>query len=119
MWGPPGHLYVYLCYGIHTLVNLVTEAEGRPAAVLLRAGEVVAGHDTVRERRGGRLDLIGPGKLGQGLGLDLGWSGRVLGQGMSVHKGPAPGAIRTAPRVGIDAADPADVLAPWRYIASS
>ncbi len=118
MWGPPGHLYVYLCYGIHTLLNLVTEAEGRPAAVLIRAGEVVTGHDTVRSRRGGRLDLIGPGKVGQALGLDLGWSGRPLGQGLRVVRGPAPPEVRTAPRVGIDAADPADVAACWRYIAA-
>jgi DNA-3-methyladenine glycosylase len=118
MWGPPGHLYVYLCYGIHTLVNLVTEAEGRPAAVLIRAAEVVTGHDTVRSRRGGRLDLIGPGKVGQALGLDLGWSGRPLGQGLRVVRGTAPPEVRTAPRVGIDAADPADVAACWRYIAA-
>jgi DNA-3-methyladenine glycosylase len=118
MWGPPGHLYIYLCYGIHILVNLVTEAEGRPAAVLIRAAEVVTGHETVRSRRGGRLDLIGPGKVGQALGLDLAWSGRSLGQGLRVVRGPAPSEVRTAPRVGIDAADPADVAACWRYIAA-
>jgi len=117
MWGPPGHLYVYLCYGIHTLVNLVTEAEGRPAAVLIRAGAVVSGHETVAARRGGKLDLIGPGKVGQALALDTSWSGRPLGAGLSVVQGPAPSEIRTAPRVGIDGADPADVAAHWRYIA--
>jgi len=118
MWGPPGHLYIYLCYGIHILVNLVTEAEGRPAAVLIRAAEVVTGHETVRSRRGGRLDLIGPGKVGQALGLDLAWSGRSLGQVLRVVRGPAQSEVRTAPRVGIDAADPADVAACWRYIAA-
>jgi len=117
MWGPPGCLYVYLCYGIHTLLNLVTEASGRPAAVLIRAGEVVAGHELVSQRRGGRLDLIGPGKVGQALAMDTGWSGRPIGDGLSVVRGPAPVAVRTAPRVGIDAADPADVAALWRYIS--
>lgn len=117
MWGAPGHLYVYLCYGIHTLVNLVTEAEGRPAAVLIRAGEAVGGLEIIRARRGGRLDLIGPGKVGQALGLDLSWSGRALGEGAYIRSGERPVKIRTAPRVGIDSADPADVAALWRYIA--
>ena len=116
MWGPPGHLYVYLCYGIHTLVNLVTEAKGRPAAVLIRAGQAVGGLQTIQERRGGKLDLIGPGKVGQALALDTGWSGRVLGEGLDVVPGAQPAKVRTAPRVGIDAADPKDVAALWRYI---
>ena len=117
MWGPPGHLYVYLCYGMHILVNVVTEAEGRPAAVLIRAGEAVGGVQTIQERRGGRLDLIGPGKVGQALGLDVGWSGRPLGEGITITPGRVPTRVRTAPRVGIDAADPSDVAAHWRYIA--
>lgn len=117
MWGPPGHLYVYLCYGMHILVNVVTEAQGRPAAVLIRAGEAVGGVQTVQARRGGRLDLIGPGKVGQALGVDVGWSGRLLGDGLTITPGRPPQGVRTAPRVGIDAADPADVAAHWRYIA--
>jgi DNA-3-methyladenine glycosylase len=42
MWGPPGHAYVYLCYGIHQMLNLVTDEDGRGAAVLVRAAELVA-----------------------------------------------------------------------------
>ena len=61
---------MYLCYGIHHLLNLVTEADGRPAAVLIRGCTVVSGHEAVRERRGGRLDLMGPGKVAQALGVD-------------------------------------------------
>src|SRR3954453_1323710 len=51
MWGPPGHAYVYLCYGIHRMLNLVTNDEGEGAAVLIRSCEPVAGLATVAERR--------------------------------------------------------------------
>lgn len=121
MWGPPGHLYVYLCYGIHWMLNLVTETEGRAAAVLLRGAEVLEGAEVVRERRGGRLDLVGPGKVGQGLALDASWSGRPLGAGLSVLEGhpPPPEDIVAGPRVGIDYAEPADRLRPWRFCCGS
>src|SRR6267142_4175406 len=51
LYGPPGHAYVYLNYGIHSLVNVVTEAEGSPAAVLIRALEPLDGIDVMRRRR--------------------------------------------------------------------
>lgn len=82
LYGPPGIAYVYLNYGIHYLVNAVTEAEGWPAAVLLRALEPKDGIDLMRRRRaaGGRKrprdfavdDLCrGPGNLTKALGIDL------------------------------------------------
>ncbi len=52
LYGPPGYAYVYLNYGIHSLVNVVTEATGAPAAVLIRALEPLAGIDVMRRRRG-------------------------------------------------------------------
>ena len=51
LYGPPGHAYVYLNYGIHALMNVVTEAEGSPAAVLIRALEPLEGVDVMRRRR--------------------------------------------------------------------
>lgn len=85
MFGPPGHLYVYLSYGVHHCANLVTEAAGVAGAVLLRAAAVEAGEEVVRRRReagrrhrghGGPLPaaalLRGPGNLCRGLGVDLG-----------------------------------------------
>ncbi len=120
MWGPPGHAYVYLCYGIHHLLNLVTEPEGVPGAVLIRGVEVVAGHDVVRDRRRGRLDCIGPGKVGQALAVTTGFSGRALADAqpdqIEVVAGHRPADIRTTPRIGIDYARPADRAAPWRFI---
>jgi len=77
MWGPPGRAYVYLCYGIHNLLNLTTNRNGEGAAVLIRAAEPVAGLETIRERRGGKSGpvlLTGPGKVGAALGLDTSWS---------------------------------------------
>ncbi|MEC7949539.1 MAG: DNA-3-methyladenine glycosylase [Myxococcota bacterium] len=117
LFGPPGHVYVYLCYGIHRLVNLVCEAEGVAAGVLIRGATVVAGEALVRTRRGGRLDLIGPGKVGQALGAELGWTGRPSGTLLSVHAGSvAPTeCIRRGPRVGIDYAAPEDRMRPWRF----
>jgi DNA-3-methyladenine glycosylase len=117
MFGPPGHAYVYLCYGLHQMLNFVTEAEGRPAAVLLRGAVVVAGEALVRERRGGRLDCIGPGKLGAALGIDTRWSGAPLdgSRGLTVEPGPPPDTVRAGPRVGIDYALPEHRDAPWRF----
>ena len=119
MWGPPGHAYVYLCYGLHHLLNLVTEAEGQPGAVLIRGGLVLAGEDLVRQRRGGRLSCIGPGTVGQALGLDRSWSGRVLapgpGDGLYLVDGSRPARIEAGPRVGIGYALPQDQALPWRF----
>ncbi len=117
LFGPPAHVYVYLCYGIHRLVNLVCETDGRAGGVLIRGATVEAGHGRVRARRGGRLDLIGPGKVGQALGADLGWTGQALGIHLTALGGrPAAGErIETGPRVGIDYAAPADRDRPWRF----
>lgn len=124
LFGPPGRAYVYLCYGIHRLLNFVTETEGTPGAVLVRGCEVVAGHDVVRARRGGRIDCIGPGKVGQALALDeppkgrKAWSGAPLDGELCVLPGLAPAQVEVGPRVGIDYALPEHRLAPWRFRAA-
>jgi len=73
MFGPPGHAYVYFCYGNHYLFNLVTEKEGVPGAVLVRALEPLEGSALMAARRGqeegSRLISNGPGKLVQALGI--------------------------------------------------
>jgi len=77
LYGPPGVAYVYLNYGIHYLVNAVTEAEGWPAAVLIRALEPHEGIALMRRRRGKSADADvddlcrGPGNLTRALGIDL------------------------------------------------
>lgn len=120
MWGPPGHVYVYLCYGIHNMLNISADASGRASAVLIRACEPVAGLDEVRERRGGKAGpvlLAGPGKVGAALELDTSWSGHPLYRtgGLSVHAGEAPAQVLVGPRVGIDFADEADRTRAWRF----
>ena len=81
LFGPPGHAYVYLSYGIHSLLNFVTEPEGTASAVLIRALEPTEGIELMRERRG-RNDLeglcSGPGKLTEALGVDLSLNGADL-----------------------------------------
>ena len=120
MFGPPGHAYVYTCYGLHQLLNLVTDREGHGAAVLVRAAEPVAGLATIRARRGGKEGptlLTGPGKVGAALALDPSWSHHDLCApgGLEVHAGAPPDAILAGPRVGIAYADPAHRDAPWRF----
>lgn len=120
MWGPGGHAYVYLCYGLHQMLNIVTNGEGQGAAVLVRACEPVAGLATVRARRGGKEGpelLTGPGKVGAALALDTSWSGHPLfvRGGLELREGRPPAAILVGPRVGIAYADPAHRDAPWRY----
>jgi DNA-3-methyladenine glycosylase len=120
MWGPAGHAYVYLCYGIHHMLNLVTNREREGAAVLIRACELVCGHELVTERRGGVTGpnaLTGPGKVGAALDLSMACSGSSVcdGQDLYVCDAQAPQRILTGPRVGIGYASAAHQRAPWRF----
>jgi DNA-3-methyladenine glycosylase len=119
MWGPPGRAYLYLCYGLHHMLNLVTGSEGQGAAVLVRAAEPLEGLELIRQRRGGRDGpalLNGPGKLAAALGLDMGFDHHPLTQpgGLVALPAQAPARLAFGPRVGIDYADPVHVAAPWR-----
>jgi DNA-3-methyladenine glycosylase len=72
MFGPPGTAYVYLIYGTHWCLNVVTDSEGFPGAVLVRAARPVEGIEIARERRPGRPDrelMRGPGNLARALGV--------------------------------------------------
>lgn len=119
MWGPGGHAYVYLCYGLHQMLNVVTNPAGEASAVLVRACEPVEGLATIERRRGGRKGpvlLTGPGKVGAALGLDVGWSGHPLFRrgGLELLEGEAPAAILVGPRVGIEYASAEHRCAEWR-----
>lgn len=118
LFGPPGSVYVYRSYGIHLLLNLVSEPEGRPAAVLIRALEPHAGLERIRERRRGRsaLDLCsGPGKVGQALQIDLAMNGRAFDEaGLVIERPASPvddSLILSGPRIGISQAQDR----PWRF----
>ncbi|TPV93810.1 MAG: DNA-3-methyladenine glycosylase [Myxococcales bacterium FL481] len=120
MWGPPGHVYVYLCYGIHNMLNIVTDGRDEGAAVLIRSCEFVRGDTTVVRRRGGKTGpgaLTGPGKVGQALALDVQWSHHPVFRrgGLSVLRGQPPASWLVGPRVGIDFADAKDREAPLRF----
>lgn len=117
LFGPPGRAYVYLCYGIHSMFNLVTEPEGTAAAVLVRALEPTSGLDAMRARRGvsGELELCsGPGKICQALAIELSQSGADALADPFTLLAPdrgASGEVVAGPRVGLTKA--ADY--PWRY----
>lgn len=122
LYGKPGHAYVYLNYGLHYLVNAVTEDEGRPAAILIRALEPVEGLDLMRRRRARRrqsaaaipdADLCrGPGNLTVALGISLRQNtvdlvtGPLRLEDRGLHVGPLVRSSRIGIRVGIDR--------PWR-----
>lgn len=118
LFGPPGYAYVYLSYGIHSLLNAVAEPEGSAAAVLIRALEPSRGIDLMRERRG--LDDLeglcsGPGKLTEALGVGLSLNGADLGE-PPFEISPPSGEwkeveVITGPRIGITKA----AELPWRY----
>lgn len=81
LFGPPGRAYVYLSYGIHSLLNAVAEPDGDAAAVLIRALEPTDGIELMQERRGrGRIEDLcsGPGKLTEALGVGLDLNGHPL-----------------------------------------
>lgn len=120
LFGPPGRAYVYLSYGIHSLLNAVAEPEGDAAAVLIRALEPTAGLEEMRRRRGVARDdqlCSGPGKLTEALGIDLTENGADLSQDpfLLLPREPSwSGEILTGPRIGITKA----VDRPWRFCAA-
>jgi DNA-3-methyladenine glycosylase len=118
MYGPPWRLYVYRSYGMHFCANVVTGPTEHGAAVLIRAGEVVAGIDAARARRNTSSDhnlARGPGNLAQALGITLADLGTELLDPTSAitlsPPAPTPQPIQAGPRVGVSKA--ADV--PWRF----
>jgi DNA-3-methyladenine glycosylase len=119
LFGPPGRAYVYLSYGIHSLLNAVCEPDGEAAAVLIRALEPTAGLERMRARRGGRPDTdlcSGPGKLTEALGVGLEANGAELDRDpfhLLPPAGPSPEVV-AGPRIGITKA----VERPWRFCAA-
>ena len=109
MYGRPGLLYVYFTYGMHWCANIVTEREGFPAAVLLRAAEPVEGVEVMRRRRGGvRTEEIasGPAKLAQALGITGALNGHPVTRPPLVVRAGVPVSPRrrgSSGRVGVRA----------------
>lgn len=138
LFGPPRHTYVYLNYGIHKCLNLACGSEGTAGGVLLRAGEVLAGRDLAVNRRGGRDTgvklLSGPGRLGQGLGIELSMDAQPLelsGAAGTTAKSAGPNtevsfalaspaesvpvdSVLSGPRVGVSGIGGSREF-PWRY----
>jgi len=117
LFGPPGRAYVYLSYGIHSLLNAVAEPDGEAAAVLIRALRPTDGLEEMRARRPGRPDAdlcSGPGKLTEALGVGLEANGANLGADPFLLAPREPcwrGEILSGPRIGITKA----VERPWRF----
>lgn len=136
MFGPPGHAYIYLIYGMHHCLNLVTEPEGEPSAVLIRGAEPIWGEAEMRWARFGSADkpltayqkknfLNGPGKLCKALSLTRAENGLdLMGDTLFVCESPSdlglpcPAPVRervcSGPRIGVDYAEEAREF-PWRF----
>ena len=107
LYAGPGTLYVYLCYGMHHLLNLVTDQVGVPSAVLIR-GLIVDGIDARRSN--------GPGKVARLLAVDRRHHGETLGTTLGlIPPATPPGEVCCGPRVGVDYAGPVWSAKPWRW----
>jgi DNA-3-methyladenine glycosylase len=121
LFGPAGRAYVYLSYGVHSLLNAVAEPDGDAAAVLIRALEPVVGGAEMkrRRRRDDPRDLCsGPGKLTEALGVELEHNGFALDappfEIAPRDEGWEDVEIEAGPRIGITKA----AERPWRYCAA-
>lgn len=123
LYGPPGQAYVYLCYGIHHLFNVVTNSEGLADAILIRAVEPKAGLEKMLERRNrNKVDTTisnGPGKLSQALGIktdhdktDL-WGNEIWIEDGNIEVDENQ--IISSTRIGVDYAGQ-DANLPWRFL---
>lgn len=119
MYRAGGAAYVYLCYGIHHLFNVVTNAEDIPHAVLIRSVVPFEGTEHMLRRRKRNADFRGPGKVSQGLGIDCIHTGlSLLGNTIWIEdRGivTEPARIHVTPRIGVDYAGP-DASLPYRFI---
>lgn len=124
MYGAAGFAYVYFTYGMHWMLNVVTEQEGFPAAVLIRAIEPVEGIDQMRKLRGGkeeRLLCSGPARLTQALAIARNENGLDLCQpqsGIWIEPGEplARNQITTSTRIGLGQTPEPWLSKPWRYL---
>lgn len=120
MFGPAGHLYVYFTYGMHYCANLVCGPDGVASALLLRAGEVVAGQDLAVARRPASKSAVdlasGPARLATALGVTTADSGRDALKAPFALELPATpaSAISAGPRVGVAGAGGTHEY-PWRF----
>jgi len=120
MYGPPGHAYVYFTYGNHWMLNVVTERENFPAAVLIRAIQPLEGIEIMSERRSGR-DTFGPGKLTQAMGITKSENGVDLtaaASSLRIEAGiTVPNSLVTkGPRVGLNSTPEPWLSKPWRFL---
>lgn len=126
MFGPPGHAYVYLSYGMHFALNMVCSPEGTASGVLIRAGEVIAGHEYAVSRRNSTHPsrqiaphqlARGPGNLARALGIT-----RPLHDGKDLFALPFTleasrseiTTIKSGPRVGVSG-EAGSAMFPWRF----
>jgi len=120
MYGIGGTAYVYFVYGMYNQFNVVTNAEGVPHAILVRAVEPVEGLDVIRRRRHGRSEYeltSGPGRLCLALGIDRKLDkADLLGDRVWIEEGVSisPRQISRGPRIGIDYAEEW-IKKPWRF----
>ena len=128
MWGEAGHAYVYLVYGLHHCLNVVTVGPGSPEAVLLRGAQILRGHGLIRARRGVTVSerslTDGPGKLCRALAIDREEDGTDLCRPASPLRIEEDGCrveghdVRRLPRVGVDYAGEAASW-PLRFVTFS
>jgi DNA-3-methyladenine glycosylase len=126
MFGAGGYTYVYLCYGIHYLFNVVTNVEGVADAVLIRALQPIDGIPEMTLRRGTALNPFhltsGPGKLSRALGIDRRMNGKSLLENEvwieDLETKISPRNIGVTPRIGIDYAGD-DANLPWRFFINN
>ena len=121
MFGKPGHAYIYLCYGIHHLFNVVTNREGLADAVLIRGIKPIDGVEIIKQRRhiASQKNLCnGPGKLTQALGIRTSYNRQNLSDNPIWIEDReiqiSPDDIMAGPRIGVDYAGE-DALKPWRF----
>ena len=129
MYGPAGHAYVYFVYGMHRMLNVVSEPDGRPGAVLIRALAPALGAERMRARRGRRGEPLarvasGPARLCQALGIGLELDGVdlaipgelwIAAPGAPILAEALAGGVTVGPRVGVDYAGDGWAERPWRF----
>jgi len=126
MYGPAGRAYIYLIYGMYWLLNFVTESEGSPGAVLIRAIGPEEGKEKISQRRGNQPEkhwTDGPGKICLALGINADFNGlntcapqaKIF---VENEQGLDPGLIITGPRVGLESVPEPWRSIPWRFVVN-